>query len=283
MIVDFSDYGLGVDEEDDDTTISALLPAAVDNHINHDVVYNNNNKNDTNSQDEDSIDVDWSSDEEINENNKEDRIELESNHEPDYLTPPAISNPALPSSTAATTDVESLASSDNQEIIEVESRAAVASLPQQQQQQENDEADSNNSSSSSSVSCSHNFEEDQTQMRRIIMSIRQDTSLTEYDKRIRIQALMDGTATPCQENGNHHHNSTSSAAEFAGEPNCPHYDCKCRIVAPCCNKIYGCRICHDEDVEQRPGNMDSNHGPLDRFTIEEILCRQCGMRQNAKT
>ena len=121
-------------------------------------------------------------------------------------------------------------------------------------------------------------------MRRIIMSIRQDTSLTEYDKRIRIQALMDGTATPGQENGNQqHHNSTSPAAEFAGEPNCPHYDCKCRIVAPSCNKIYGCRICHDEDVEQRPGNMDNNHGPLDRFTIEEILCRQCGMRQNAKT
>ena len=30
--------------------------------------------------------------------------------------------------------------------------------------------------------------------------------------------------------------------------NCPHYNRNCSFVAPCCNKIYGCRHCHD-DIE----------------------------------
>ena len=50
---------------------------------------------------------------------------------------------------------------------------------------------------------------------------------------------------------------------------CVHYRRKARLVAPCCNKVYACRFCHD-DVE--------NH-ELDRKTVREVVCIACGHRQ----
>jgi len=73
---------------------------------------------------------------------------------------------------------------------------------------------------------------------------------------------------------------------------CTHYERNCYIVAPCCNQVFGCRICHD-DI--RCSNTSSAIGasgrkgakmaclPLDRFSIGEIVCRKCSRRQNSKT
>jgi len=58
-------------------------------------------------------------------------------------------------------------------------------------------------------------------------------------------------------------NNNSSA--FA----CKHYKRKCKFVAPCCDKVYQCRFCHDE-VE------DHN---LDGFAVSEVICSACNRRQ----
>lgn len=72
--------------------------------------------------------------------------------------------------------------------------------------------------------------------------------------------------------------SSSSAAVVAAATTavaCVHYERKCDIVAPCCGRVFGCRVCHDE--------MSPNCGPMDRFAIEEVVCRVCNTRQGSKT
>ncbi|XP_014769475.1 RING finger and CHY zinc finger domain-containing protein 1 isoform X3 [Octopus bimaculoides] len=50
---------------------------------------------------------------------------------------------------------------------------------------------------------------------------------------------------------------------------CSHYKRDCSLVAPCCNKVYVCRVCHD-DVEDHT---------LDRTTVEKIVCNKCSTKQ----
>jgi len=56
---------------------------------------------------------------------------------------------------------------------------------------------------------------------------------------------------------------------------CVHYERKCNVVAPCCGRAYGCRVCHDE--------MSPHCGPMDRFAVTEVVCKACGTRQGSKT
>uniref|UniRef100_T1J6Q6 RING finger and CHY zinc finger domain-containing protein 1 n=1 Tax=Strigamia maritima TaxID=126957 RepID=T1J6Q6_STRMM len=51
------------------------------------------------------------------------------------------------------------------------------------------------------------------------------------------------------------------------ESGCEHYSRKCLIVAPCCNAIYWCRVCHDDD--------DENDHILNRKAIGEVRCICC--------
>ena len=41
------------------------------------------------------------------------------------------------------------------------------------------------------------------------------------------------------------------------------------LQAPCCSKIYQCRICHDETEGHK----------LDRSKVEKIVCLQCDTKQ----
>lgn len=54
--------------------------------------------------------------------------------------------------------------------------------------------------------------------------------------------------------------------------NCGHYISGCKIVAKCCGREFGCRICHDFEI--------SDH-EINRYEIEEIVCNHCNMRQPA--
>jgi RING finger/CHY zinc finger protein 1 len=67
---------------------------------------------------------------------------------------------------------------------------------------------------------------------------------------------------------------------------CPHYNRNCSFITPCCNKIYGCRHCHNEiegnlieNVEDIVKNKTKSH-ILDRTSIKEVVCILCGTRQN---
>ncbi|XP_026190618.1 uncharacterized protein LOC34623526 [Cyclospora cayetanensis] len=56
---------------------------------------------------------------------------------------------------------------------------------------------------------------------------------------------------------------------------CTHYRRKCKIVAPCCQRIYWCRHCHNEANEE---NQENAH-EVDRHAVEEVVCATCGVRQ----
>ena len=51
--------------------------------------------------------------------------------------------------------------------------------------------------------------------------------------------------------------------------NCSHYERNCNIIAPCCNKEFPCRLCHNENSDHE----------INRFEIKEIVCRECSLLQ----
>jgi len=50
---------------------------------------------------------------------------------------------------------------------------------------------------------------------------------------------------------------------------CQHYKRKCKLVAPCCNKAYNCRFCHDESEDSHT---------LNRQEVEQVECLVCSSR-----
>ena len=98
---------------------------------------------------------------------------------------------------------------------------------------------------------------------REIMAI---TTLNAQEKQLRIQALMSNS----NENSNEA-SASNKRKEEEGFILCSHYERECEVVAPCCNQVYSCRLCHD-NVEDHT---------LPRFEIEEVVCRKCGERQLA--
>lgn len=104
--------------------------------------------------------------------------------------------------------------------------------------------------------------------RRAIQAIMRDTSLSEQEKRVRIQNIMSGGRTVV----------APPPAPVLPQPEanaaCVHYERNCNIVAPCCQRVFGCRICHDE-------LSPAGHPPMNRFLVREVVCKNCQTRQNA--
>jgi hypothetical protein len=104
--------------------------------------------------------------------------------------------------------------------------------------------------------------------RRAIQSIMRDTTLSEQDKRMQIQNLMSGGRTEVAPP------PTPVIPTPEGNAACVHYERNCNMVAPCCDRSFGCRICHDEF-------SPSGHEPMDRFLVREVVCKNCNTRQSA--
>jgi hypothetical protein len=104
--------------------------------------------------------------------------------------------------------------------------------------------------------------------RRAIQAIMRDNTISDQEKRMRIQNLMSGGRTEVAPP------PAPVLPQPEGNNACGHYDRNCNIVAPCCNRVFGCRICHDE--LSPPG-----HPPMNRFLICEVVCKPCGTRQAA--
>ena len=51
---------------------------------------------------------------------------------------------------------------------------------------------------------------------------------------------------------------------------CEHYNRNCLIISKCCNKVYQCRFCHDENEDHH----------INRFITEKIICKKCQTEQN---
>ncbi|XP_034728093.1 RING finger and CHY zinc finger domain-containing protein 1 [Etheostoma cragini] len=59
---------------------------------------------------------------------------------------------------------------------------------------------------------------------------------------------------------------------MASPAGCEHYVRSCLLKAPCCGKLYVCRLCHD---------AEENH-PMDRFQVREVQCSECQTVQQAQ-
>lgn len=56
---------------------------------------------------------------------------------------------------------------------------------------------------------------------------------------------------------------------------CDHYDRSCFIKTSCCDKIFGCRKCHDEYYES-----DSKCDKLKSENVNSIICKVCDTEQS---
>ncbi len=59
---------------------------------------------------------------------------------------------------------------------------------------------------------------------------------------------------------------------------CEHYQRNCKIVSPCCDTIYPCRLCHDLEKYDLEMNPQVKH-KINRFEIKEVICLSCDTRQ----
>lgn len=92
-------------------------------------------------------------------------------------------------------------------------------------------------------------------------------------------------------------------------PPCAHYKRNCTMIAACCGAAFGCRICHDDSPilpprliqkqskgryprsSSMPMSMgvvasqtpEETHHTIDRFAVQEIICRECFTKQSSKT
>lgn len=131
---------------------------------------------------------------------------------------------------------------------------------------EEEEVNGNDSSNMEATAQEATTEEDSAiAKRRAIQAIMRDTTITDEERRMRIQSLMSGGRTEV----------APPPAPVIPEPessSCVHYERNCNIVAPCCNRVFGCRVCHDE-------LSPNDHPPMNRFLIREVVCKKCNTRQ----
>jgi len=64
--------------------------------------------------------------------------------------------------------------------------------------------------------------------------------------------------------------SSEDGDEEVQRRGCKHYARGCSFVSPCCQKIFPCRLCHDEEI---------NDHTLDRHSVISIVCNKCTITQ----
>jgi hypothetical protein len=111
----------------------------------------------------------------------------------------------------------------------------------------------------------------------------------------------------CHETTRHFSSNDNAKHAEQKRPPCTHYERKCTLIAPCCGTAFGCRICHDDCVTLPPkinpkvkksryhrsaslpssftsmAQPEDTHHTIDRFAIQEVICRECFTRQSSKT
>lgn len=63
------------------------------------------------------------------------------------------------------------------------------------------------------------------------------------------------------------------------EHGCEHYRRRAKIVAPCCDKPFWCRHCHNAVCNDGEPDPAKRH-VLDRKAVREVVCALCGLRQD---
>ncbi|KAK3212897.1 hypothetical protein Dsin_017603 [Dipteronia sinensis] len=65
------------------------------------------------------------------------------------------------------------------------------------------------------------------------------------------------------------------------EYGCPHYRRRCRIRAPCCNKIFDCRHFHNEAMNSINVDQKLRHD-IPRHQVKQMICSLCGTEQQVQ-
>ncbi|PKI52400.1 hypothetical protein CRG98_027203, partial [Punica granatum] len=64
-----------------------------------------------------------------------------------------------------------------------------------------------------------------------------------------------------------------------GQFGCSHYRRRCKIRAPCCGEVFGCRHCHNESKNSMEIDPLDRHD-LQRHDLKKVICSLCGTEQD---
>ena len=118
---------------------------------------------------------------------------------------------------------------------------------------------------------------DESEIRKQIIAIHANTSMTPSEKQTSIMNLMRKSQKDKQENINIEQTSnielTSNNEHEIIASECTHYERLCLVECPDikCRKFVKCRLCHDSQI--------SDH-KLDRFSISNVMCMNCNEIQS---
>jgi len=122
------------------------------------------------------------------------------------------------------------------------------------------------------------MEEDaQKQLRKRIIDIQSNASLTPQEKAHQIQKIMGGKHMQARHveeqkktlDDGQLDKSLSYDPKSQAEPafGCQHYRRGAKIMAACCGQLFPCRFCHDERVKDHK---------INRHDVETMMCYYCG-------
>jgi RING finger/CHY zinc finger protein 1 len=63
--------------------------------------------------------------------------------------------------------------------------------------------------------------------------------------------------------------------------NCKHTMRNCKIISPCCDKIYHCRLCHDDKMYNNNDDDKIKHNLISK-NLKQIICKNCNFMQDSK-
>eukprot|EP01138_Halocafeteria_seosinensis_P004614 gb/GECG01004720.1/.p1 GENE.gb/GECG01004720.1/~~gb/GECG01004720.1/.p1 ORF type:complete len:292 (+),score=15.16 gb/GECG01004720.1/:1-876(+) len=84
------------------------------------------------------------------------------------------------------------------------------------------------------------------------------------------------STTPTSQDVDTEHNASDTQSY-----GCTHYRRGAQIVAPCCNKVYTCRMCHDAKESDEQLDIRLAH-TVDRHAIQQCICIACGTTQTPR-
>jgi len=116
------------------------------------------------------------------------------------------------------------------------------------------------------------FRMNQSQLEAAVLRVSSDESLEPDRKSYLIQRIMaskyitEHQARTSQSSESFPKSFHSIEDQILG---CVHYQRNCALVAPCCDRTFVCRLCHDAETDHK----------LDRYSVQEVVCMACGIRQ----
>ncbi|KAI4382298.1 hypothetical protein MLD38_008278 [Melastoma candidum] len=67
----------------------------------------------------------------------------------------------------------------------------------------------------------------------------------------------------------------------SGNYGCVHYKRGCKIRAPCCDRVFDCRHCHNETMDSLETEARFRHD-IPRHEVSQVICSSCGTEQDVQ-